>query len=81
MLFRSYATMTAVTNHTQVVAENSEEGVTFHNYGKYNDGFVGPIDYIFAPKDSKVNTYKIIRNKVRGMYATDHFPIMADIVL
>ena len=76
-----YATMTAVTNHTQVVAENSDEGVTFHNYGKYNDGFTGPIDYIFAPKDSKVNTYKIIRNKAKGMYATDHFPIMADIVL
>lgn len=76
-----YTTMTDVMNHTQTVAENSDVGVTFHNYGKFNDGFIGPIDYIFAPMDSKVETYKIIRNTVKGIYSSDHYPIMADIVI
>ena len=76
-----YTTMTDVMSHTQTVAENSDVGVTFHNYGKFNDGFIGPIDYIFAPMDSKVETYKIIRNTVKGIYSSDHYPIMADIVI
>ena len=75
-----YSKMISVINDCKSVAENSDDGFTFHGYGKC-DEFAGPIDYIFTSNDVKVNTYKIIRNTAKGMYPSDHYPIVADIVV
>jgi endonuclease/exonuclease/phosphatase family metal-dependent hydrolase len=75
-----YAKMTAVLNDSKKIAENSDEGATFHGYGKC-DEFAGPIDYIFTTKDTNVKTFKIIRNTAKGMYPSDHYPIVADIFM
>lgn len=76
-----YAKMTSHTDDTRTVATNTDSGMTFHNYGRFNEFFDGAIDYIFVPKSTKVHTYKIIRNTADGMYPSDHFPIVADIGL
>ena len=76
-----YAKMIELANDTKAVAENSDDGITFHDYGKIPEGAAGPIDFIFAPKDAKVETYKIIRNTAKDMYPSDHYPIIADIIL
>ncbi len=74
-----YKKMTEFADDTRTVAINSDEGLTFHNYGKFDEDYKGAIDYIFVPKGTAVNTHKIIRNTVRGIYPSDHFPIVADI--
>lgn len=76
-----YEKMTKFTNDTRASAISSDTGVTFHNYGKFDYDNIGPIDYIFAPKSATVHTHKIIRNTVKGMYPSDHYPIVADIVM
>ena len=75
-----YAEIIKAAKDTATSAKNNDEGITFHNYGKIKEGSSGPIDYIFAPDDSKVELYKIIRNKVKDMYPSDHYPIVSDIV-
>ncbi len=76
-----YKKMTAVTDDTRATAIITDSGMTFHNYGKFNESFNGAIDYIYVPKGTKVYTHKIIRNTFKGMYPSDHFPIVADIDL
>ena len=76
-----YRKMTAATDDTRAVATDSDSGMTFHNYGKFDEYFDGAIDYIFVPKDTRVYTHKIIRSTHKGMYASDHFPIVADMDL
>ena len=76
-----YAKMIDSMNDSKTVAINTDDGLTFHNYGKVAEGTEGPIDYIFAQKDAKVETYKIIRNTAKDMYPSDHYPIIADIVM
>lgn len=68
-------------NDTKKVAENSDTGRTFTVYGKYEEDGTGAIDFIFADKSLKVDTYKIIRNTVQDIYPSDHYPIVADIVI
>ncbi len=76
-----YSEMTAILDDTRVSAETSDSGTTFHDYGRFTENFDGAIDYIYVPKGTKVYTYKIIRNTVKGMYASDHYPIVADIAI
>lgn len=76
----TYAKMLEVTDDARLTAANSDDGITFHNYGTVEEGSVGPIDYIFVPKGAKVDTFKIIRNTVKGMYPSDHYLIIADII-
>lgn len=66
-------------NDCKVVAENTEHGRTFTSYGKKEEDGTGAIDYIFISPEVKVDTYKIIRNTVQGIYPSDHYPIVADI--
>lgn len=68
-------------NDTKKVAENSDTGRTFTDYGTKEEDGTGAIDFIFADKSLKVDTYKIIRNTVQGIYPSDHYPIVADIVI
>ena len=76
-----YSKMTAVLDDTRVSAEVSDSGTTFHDYGRFTENFNGAIDYIYVPEGTKVYTYKIIRNTAKGMYASDHYPVVSDIVL
>ena len=75
-----YKRMTAVTNDVALIAKNADSGITYHNYGKKEEG-KGAIDFIFASKDVKADTYKIIRNTVKDMYPSDHYPIVADVIV
>ncbi len=76
-----YAVMTQVTDDTRVTASNTDSGNTFHDYGRITDKNESIIDYIFASKDTTVNTFRIIRNTAKGMYSSDHYPIVADIII
>lgn len=76
-----YSVMTAVMNDSKTIAENSDDGFTFHGYGHSDEEFNGPIDYIFVSEDTQVKTYKIIRNTAKGMYPSDHYPIVSDIIM
>ena len=74
-----YESMIQALTDTRTVAENSEEGLTAHGYGKNEDYSAGPIDYVFVGNDVKVDTYKIIRNTAKDMYPSDHYPVVADV--
>ncbi len=79
-----YAVACESFNDTKKVAQTSDEGRTFTSYGnKAEESHKGPgaIDFIFASKELKVDTYKIIRDTVQGIYPSDHYPIVADIRL
>ena len=68
-------------NDTRFVAKDTDTGRTFTKYGEKKEDGTGAIDFIFTPKDAVVDTYKVIRDTVKGIYPSDHYPIVADIVL
>jgi endonuclease/exonuclease/phosphatase family metal-dependent hydrolase len=74
-----YAEMIKVAEDTRLAAHLSDDGHTFHGYGKIEKDELGAIDYIFVSKDTEVDTYKIIRDTAKGMYPSDHYPIIADV--
>ncbi len=76
-----FAEMSKIADDVRFTATNADDGITFHSYGKIEDDGRGPIDYIFTSKGVKVDTYKIIRNTAKDMYPSDHYPIVADVVL
>lgn len=68
------------TNDSKFVADNSDDGITFHGYGKVKEDANGTIDYAFVSKNVRVDKYKIIRNTVMDMYPSDHYPIIVDVI-
>ena len=76
-----YKRMVAVTDDVAFTAKNADTGITFHKYGKKEDKGQGAIDFIFTSKGVKADTYKVIRNTVEGMYPSDHYPIVADVIV
>ena len=76
-----YAKMLEVCADSKYVAKNSDTGSTYHGYGKIADDAETPIDYIFVPAEAEVDTYKVIRNTVKDMYPSDHYPLIADVKL
>lgn len=76
-----YKRMLEVTDDVALTAKNADEGITFHSYGKIEDEGQGAIDFIFTSKGVKADTYKVIRNTVKGMYPSDHYPIVADVIV
>lgn len=78
---KMYTEMLESLGDAKTIAERSEDGITFHNYGKAEENSAGPIDYVFVTDGVKVNTYKIIRNTVKDMYPSDHYPIIADVII
>lgn len=77
----AYSIMSEAMADSKLTAKNSDTGITFHKYGTIEEHEDGAIDFIFTTKGMKVETYKIIRNTVEGMYPSDHYPIVADVVL
>ncbi|MBO5936832.1 MAG: endonuclease/exonuclease/phosphatase family protein [Clostridia bacterium] len=76
-----YTKMLEGMNDAKTIASNSDDGITFHNYGRVKEGSNGPIDYVFTSGNLKVENYKIIRNTAKDMYPSDHYPIIADVIM
>ncbi|MBR5438050.1 MAG: endonuclease/exonuclease/phosphatase family protein [Clostridia bacterium] len=77
-----YASMTSGADDAAATAEMAiDAGITYHNYGKKADEGQGPIDFIFLTKGTKVETYQVIRTTVQDMYPSDHYPLIADIIM
>lgn len=76
-----YTTMLESTDDAGIIAENADSGITFHSYGRKKDEGQGPIDFVFVTKGTKVENYKIIRDTAMDMYPSDHYPIIADIII
>ena len=76
-----YKRMVAVTDNVALTAKKAEGGITFHAYGKIEDKGQGAIDFIFASKGVEADTYKVITNTFDGMYPSDHYPIVADVIV
>ncbi len=68
-------------NDARYVAKDTDTGRTFTKYGEKPEDGTGAIDFIFTPKDVTVDTYKVIRDTAKGIYPSDHYPIVADIVM
>ncbi len=66
---------------SKYLAKNSDDGITFTKYGTIEDEGQGPIDFVFVSKNCQVETYKIVRNIVQGIYPSDHCPVVSDIYL
>lgn len=77
----AYSVMTASMADSKLTAKNSDSGITFHKYGTIEEHKDGAIDFIFTTNGTEVDTYKIIRNTVQGMYPSDHYPIVADVII
>ena len=74
-----YSEITQVLTDSKTIAENADDGLTAHGYGKNEEGSAGPIDYAFVSANVKVDTYKIIRNTAKNMYPSDHYPVVVDV--
>lgn len=74
-----YDEMVTLLSDSKYLAKNSDSGVTYHDYGKYTEG--EPIDFIFVPEGTEVDTYKIIDEMVSGMFVSDHYGICVDLYI
>ena len=70
--------------NTKDASETPHEGTfqTFHGY-RYTDGKVtnGEIDFIFFSGDMRVLRHATINDHNGNEFASDHFPVMAEIIL
>lgn len=76
-----YAVALSSFDDSKYLAKVSDDGPTFTKYDTKKPTGKGAIDFIFVPKGTEVETYKIIRNTAKGIYPSDHFPIISDIRL
>lgn len=74
----TYNKMTGILCDTKYLAKNSDKGTTYPDYG-LNALSREPIDYIFVTEGTRVDTYKIIDERISCMYLSDHAGICADI--
>jgi endonuclease/exonuclease/phosphatase family metal-dependent hydrolase len=74
----AYNKMTEVLSDAKYIARESDNGRTYHNYGRVLFG-KKPIDFIFVSEGVSVDTYKIIDEKIDRMYLSDHAGLCADI--
>ncbi len=77
---KTYQKMSAVLDDCRLSAKETENAKTFHNYGRGDLFHSSAIDFIFVEKGTEVERYKIIKDTVDGMYLSDHYGIMADII-
>lgn len=74
----AYNEMITCLKDSKFLADESDEGKTFHNYGKQFFRFK-PIDFVFVSDGVKVNRYKIIDEKINMMYLSDHYGLCVDL--
>ena len=77
----TYSMLTESFADSRKLAEESESGKTFHNYGLGDPFHSSAIDFVFVPKNVWVTRYKIIDNKVNKMYLSDHYGLCVDLRL
>lgn len=66
---------------TRVLSGSSDNGSTFHGYSDLSTKEL-PIDFIFANAYVKsVSRYEVDRNKLNGIYPSDHHPVASTLVL
>lgn len=74
----AYSEMITCLNDSKFLAAESDEGRTFHDYGREKDED-RPIDFVFVSEDVTVQRYKIIDEKIDRMYLSDHYGICVDV--
>ena len=74
-----YEEMLKLCDDTRIIAENTDDGITYHAYGTKEERDDGAIDFAFVTKGTEAKTYKVIRDTAKGMYPSDHYPVVADI--
>lgn len=63
---------------SKYLAAQSDSGATYHAYAGMDRFNNKPIDYIFLGGTvNEVYSYKIIRDKVDGIYPSDHYPVVS----
>ncbi len=73
----AYNEMTTFMNDTKYIAKKSDKGATYKDYG-LNAFATKPIDFIFVSDGVDVDTYKIIDERIKMMYLSDHAGLCAD---
>ena len=68
--------------NAQYISEKPHYGgkITFNAFGKKTD-IESPIDFIFVNRYVKVLTHRVIDDTLEGLYPSDHFPVLVDILL
>lgn len=77
---KAYKVMTGHMTDSKYVAITSDTGATYTNYGRADAGNP-PIDFVFVPQGTRVDTYKIIDEKIGGMYLSDHAGLCVDLYI
>ncbi|MCM1365415.1 MAG: endonuclease/exonuclease/phosphatase family protein [Faecalibacterium sp.] len=77
----AYNTVAAKMDDSRLVAEKTQQGKTYHNYGRGDLLHTSAIDFIFVSKGTQVARYKIIDNTVEDMYLSDHYGLCADVYI
>lgn len=73
----AYNEMITCLADSKFIAAESDDGKTFHNYGK--EFFKKkPIDFVFVTDGVTVHRYKIIDEKIDRMYLSDHYGVCVD---
>ena len=57
--------------------ESDSTDLTYH--GWQNESGLTRIDYVFVSADFHVKNTKVVREKVNGIYPSDHFPVVSEI--
>lgn len=66
---------------TRVLSGSDDNGCTFHGYSDLVEKDL-PIDYILVNDFTKsVNSYTVDRNKLNGIYPSDHHPVISEITM
>ncbi len=68
---------------TKYEASDTMDYITYNGWGaRENTAESSPIDYIFMTKTGfDVESYKVLKNKVDGMYTSDHSPVVVKLKL
>ncbi len=77
----AYAEMCKTMDDSKLTAITSDTGITFHKYGTIEEHDDGAIDFVFTSKGTKAAMYKIIRDSFENIYPSDHYPVVADVII
>ena len=64
--------------YREIKSVSDSMDLTFH--GWQNEKGLSRIDYIFVSPDFQVRNARVIKSKVNGIYPSDHFPVVTEIV-
>ena len=82
-----YTTIASQMTSCQSIASASQLGITYQGWGKEDDGFTSPIDFIFAEQNNTVvKSYQICKDTWKNAsgatcYYSDHYAVKSTIEL